>query len=393
MAGRPGSSPWVVLALSGLPGMGPRRLAALLAGRADPAGVWQLIVDGRPPIGPALAEQLGAARPSVVAGWVAAAEQVDLDAFELAHREAGVQVTARGHAGYPRRLRGDREPPGALCRLGDPAALERPTVAIVGTRRCTRYGIDVAHDLGRELAAAGVAVVSGLALGIDGAAHAGALAVQGAPPVAVVATGLDVVYPRRHASLWRRVASQGAIFSEYPLGTRAQAWRFPARNRIVAALADVVVVVESHAQGGSLYTVDEAERRDRPVMAVPGSVRSAASRGTNDLLADGRPPVRDVDDILLELGAALGAPARPEPLPEPPASSAAGTSADPGASRAPLGDDDRAVLDALGWEPATLEHVAVRTGLGLGALSTSLHRLRDLGHLVEQGGWYEQVAR
>jgi DNA processing protein len=382
-----------VLALSGLPGMGPRRLAALLERRADPSEVWQAIVSGRPHIGSALTEQLGAARESVVAGWTAAARTVDLEAFERAHREAGIQVAARGRAGYPRRLRGDREPPGALCCLGDPTALDRPTVALVGTRRCTRYGIDVAHDLGRDLAAAGVAVVSGLALGIDGAAHAGALAADAAPPVAVVATGLDVVYPRRHASLWRRVAASGAIFSEYPLGTRAQAWRFPARNRIVAALADVVVVVESHARGGSLYTVDEAERRDRPVMAVPGPIRSAASRGTNDLLADGRPPVRDVDDVLLELGAVL-----PEAVDDATTSTSTSTNANiaeagAGAALSTLGDDDRAVLEALGWEPATLEHVAVRTGLGLGGLSTTLHRLRDHGHRVEQGGGYERVAR
>jgi DNA processing protein len=235
-----------------------------------------------------------------------------------------------------------------------------------------------------------VAVVSGLALGIDGAAHAGALAADAAPPVAVVATGLDVVYPRRHASLWRRVAAQGAILSEYPLGTRAQAWRFPARNRIVAALADVVVVVESHVRGGSLYTVDEAERRDRPVLAVPGPIRSAASRGTNDLLADGRPPVRDVADVLLELGAVL-----PEVADDSTTSTSSSAAADAGAGAAlsTIGDDERAVLDALGWEPATLEQVAVRTGLGLGTLSTSLHRLRDLGRLVEQGGWYERVAR
>jgi DNA processing protein len=123
---------------------------------------------------------------------------------------------------------------------------------------------------------------------------------------------------------------------------------------------------------------------------VPGPIRSAASRGTNDLLADGRPPVRDVADVLLELGAVL-----PEVADDSTTSTSSSAAADAGAGAAlsTIGDDERAVLDALGWEPATLEQVAVRTGLGLGTLSTSLHRLRDLGRLVEQGGWYERVAR
>jgi DNA protecting protein DprA len=158
----------------------------------------------------------------------------------------------------------------------------------------------VASELARDLAAADVVVVSGLAEGIDGAAHSGVISgdvTTSAPPVAVVGTGVDVVYPRSNRSLWEQVRSRGAIFSESPLGTRPRPRVFPARNRIIAALADVVVVVECHHDGGSMYTVDAAARRGIPVCAVPGSVRSAASSGTNGLLVDGCIPVRDAADV------------------------------------------------------------------------------------------------
>src|SRR5258705_11936294 len=163
----------------------------------------------------------------------------------------------------------------------------------------------MAFELGHDLAAAGVRVVWGLALGIDGAAHAGALAAPGgAPPVAVVGSGPDVVYPRRHADLWRRVVDAGVLFSESPMGAAPEGWRFPLRNRIIAALADVLVVVESRHQGGSRHTVDAAADRDRTILAVPGPVRSPLSADPNELLHQGAGPARDVVDVLVALGLA-----------------------------------------------------------------------------------------
>ena len=159
-------------------------------------------------------------------------------------------------------------------------------MALVGTRAPTRYGIGVAAQFGADLSAAGVSVVSGLALGIDGAAHEGACG-AGAPPVGVVAGGLDHPYPRRHERLWERVASSGVIVSESPAGVPTEKWRFPVRNRLLAALSDVVVVVESRHHGGSRHTVDAAVDRGVPVGAVPGSIRSATSEGANALLAEG----------------------------------------------------------------------------------------------------------
>ena len=170
----------------------------------------------------------------------------------------------------------------------------------MGTRAPTRYGIGVAAQFGADLAAAGVSVVSGLALGIDGAADEGACG-AGAPPIAVVAGGLDHVYPPRHERLWERVASAGVIVSESPAGVPTEKWRFPVRNRLLAALSDVVVVVESRHHGGSRHTVDAAVDRGVPVGAVPGSIRSATSEGTNALLADGAFPVCSSGDILMAL--------------------------------------------------------------------------------------------
>ena len=161
------------------------------------------------------------------------------------------------------------------------------------------------RELGRDLGRAGVRVVSGLALGIDAAAHHGALDAEadgGAPPIGVVGSGLDVTYPRAHGALWTAVAAAGVLVGEAPLGAAPEPWRFPARNRIIAALGSVVVVVESHPRGGSRHTVDAAEARGRQVLAVPGSVRSPASRFTNELLADGCHPARDVTDVLVALG-------------------------------------------------------------------------------------------
>jgi DNA processing protein len=308
---------------------------------------------------------------------------VDVAAMWREYQAAGVAVHVLGGNGYPRVLAEDPEAPAVLFSVGDLEALEGPRVAIIGSRRCTRYGRDVAFELGRDLARLGVRVVSGLALGIDGAAHLGALAAGdgAAPPVAVVGSGLDVVYPRAHARLWHQVAEAGVVLSEAPLGARPEPWRFPARNRILAALADVVVVVESRAKGGSFHTVQAADQRGVPVMAVPGPVRSPVSCYTNELLVSGSAPARDVEDVLVALDLLGRGPAR-RPVD---AFQALPTSPDD--------PDQAALLDALGWQPASLDQLVVRTGLKPGQASVALARLEVGGWVVGQAGWWEQVSR
>ncbi|HLT16520.1 MAG TPA: DNA-processing protein DprA [Acidimicrobiales bacterium] len=374
-------------ALAGLPALGPRRFLALVHHRS-PLDAWALASAGD---AAALARALGGDRDldTLARSWRSAADGVDPLAVLAAHEAADVAVLAHPSVlaeppsppdgpRYPERLVDDPEPPAVLFARGGPVPAG-PSVAIVGTRRCTGTGAGMARELGRELAAAGVHVISGLALGIDGAAHRGALDARSghpdaASPIGVVGSGPDVAYPTRHRDLWEAVAAEGTLLSEAPLGARPAGWRFPCRNRLIAALADVVVVVESHAAGGSLHTVHEAIRRDVDVMAVPGSVRSPAAAGTNQLLAEGCPPVRDAGDVLVALGLVRGRRRRPvehRPLPGP---------------------DAAAVLDALGWEPATFEHLAVRCGLGLAELAVALEELVAGGWVSQHGGWYEQRA-
>jgi DNA processing protein len=364
-------------ALSGLPAMGPARLAAVLS-QWEPAEAWRVVAGGRAVAAPAVAQACRPDPHGVATAWARAAVQVDVGDTWRALGRAGVRVLVRGGAGYPADLVDDQEAPAVLFARGDPEVLAARRVAIVGTRQCTRYGADLARELGRDLAAAGVAVVSGLALGIDGAAHAGALEAGtpgsvATPPVAVVGSGLDVVYPRRHARLWNEVGERGLLLSEAPLGARPEPWRFPVRNRVIAALAEAVVVVESHVRGGSLHTVDAALARDRPVLAVPGSVRSSASAFPNALLADGCAPVRDALDVLVVLGlSTCSAPTFPQ--------------------RPPPTGEEASVLAAVGWEPATLDEVVARSGLTPGRAGLLLARLEEGGWLVGRGGWWERLA-
>ncbi|MCU1499682.1 MAG: processing protein DprA [Acidimicrobiales bacterium] len=377
-----------LVALALLPGMGPATvLRCHLEGGAVDA--WAALVAGRPTRVPALAALLQrprAARPDALA---AAARRVHPPVELARHRADGRRVLVLGAAGYPDRLADDPAPPAVLFASGGLDALTGPTVALVGTRNATRAGRELARSLGRDLAVAGVAVISGLALGIDGAAHEGALRAvvpaeadetQGADgpcapgrPVGVVAAGLDVVYPRSHLDLHRNVMGAGVLVSETPLGLRPTAWRFPARNRIIAALADAVVVVESRATGGSMLTAGQALDRGTPVLAVPGHPSSPSAAGPNDLLFDGATIARSADDILDAIGIpAIGRPASREP------------------GAVPLSSAQRAVLVALGELPAALPEILVRSQLDLEAASEALLLLETQGRVVRSGGWYEQ---
>lgn len=362
--------------LAGLPGLGPSGLRRLLD-EHDPATAWARATSGD--AGGLLGREGGAEGGAErAARW---ARQRHRDPLEVAdaHDEAGVAVLLRTDPRYPDRLRDDPASPAVLFVAGALPLPWGPAVAIVGTRRCTGVGAGFARELGEELASVGVTVVSGLALGIDGAAHRGALdAVASArtgvaAPVGVVGSGLDVVYPARHRALWAAVAATGSLCSEAPLGVRPAAWRFPARNRVLAALADVVVVVESHAAGGSLHTVDEALARDVPVLVAPGSVRNPAAAGTNRLLAEGCHPVRDTTDVLVALGLSGAGAARPDPRPAP-------------------SEEGARLLDAFDWEPATLDQLVVRSGLGVAAVAVHLDELVEGGWVAPDGPWYERVA-
>jgi DNA processing protein len=354
------------VALALLPGVGPARLLTMLRACAGPAAAWAAVLEGKAPT----------ADHRLRAQWRAAAMRLNPDAALRRCVAADIAVTWIGSHAHPPVLANDHEPPAVAFHRGDPAVTRAgPRVAIVGTRRCTAYGTEVARAMGSELAAAGVVVVSGLALGVDGAAHVGALTAEGAPVIGVVGSGLDVVYPRQHKALWNAVAERGLLIGEAPPGAAPERWRFPARNRIIAAIADAVVVVESHTRGGSLSTVDAALARDRPILAVPGSVRSPASMGTNELLAQGATPARDAGDVLVALG--LNA-----------ASTAAAHGAAPPGRAPPADPVEAAVLAALATEPATTDLVAARAGVSLGAAATALARMQATGRVRADGSWW-----
>jgi DNA processing protein len=326
-----------------------------------------------------LLEAAAGPRASFVADALA---RRDLDAERVAIDRAGTTPVCQHSGHYPPLLEELDDAPAVLFAAGSgdcSETLERldrvhaePAVAVVGTRNPSPYGREVAHALGRGLGAAGVPVVSGLALGIDGTAHRGCLTGNGMP-VAVLACGPDVAYPRRHRLLHRQVREHGLVLAELPPGTHPFRWSFPARNRIMAGLARMTVVVEAADPSGSLITSDFARDLGRSVAAVPGHVTSRVARGTNGLLRDGAVPITGPADVLDEL---FGAGARPLCVP------GERSMPDPGD---PLLSD---VLHAA--ERHTLvAAIAAEVGTTVGRARGALGRLESEGYLVRRdlGGW------
>jgi DNA processing protein len=293
----------------------------------------------------------------------------DVAAYLRALEEAGLRWLSRSDPRFPARLASIHDPPPGLFLRGTagPELLADPSVAVVGARSCSDYGAHVARSLGRELAAAGVVVVSGLARGVDGWAHRGALDATG-KTVAVLGCGIDRDYPRAHASLAQQIAATGLIVSEYPPGVAPAPWRFPARNRIVAGLAAATVVVEARERSGALITADLALEEGRDVLAVPGEITSALSDGTNALLRLGATPVTGVADVLEVIGVS---PHDPVGLPPPDGAAAL-------------------VLAAVDAGAATTDEVARATGLGSGAAAAALTELELAGLVESQAGVYRR---
>jgi len=283
--------------------------------------------------------------------------------------ERGYRWIDRADECFPSRLRTIHDPPPGLFVRGatPPSLLERPAVAIVGARACSAYGTAVALAFGRELAAAGVVVVSGLARGVDAAAHRGAL--DAGETVAVLGCGIDRDYPRSHASLAAAIAQRGLIVSEYPPGVEPAPWRFPARNRIVAGITAATVVVEARERSGALITADLALDEGREVFAVPGEITSRLSSGTNALLRLGATPATCTEDVLSAIGV------EPAPVESP-----------------PLQGSLAAVHDAVADGPVGIDELARRTGLAPGNLAAALTELELLGLVGEAEGLYRARA-
>jgi DNA processing protein len=283
--------------------------------------------------------------------------------------QLGIRWLARTDSRFPHGLGAIFDPPpGLFLRGAAPVELlGAPSVAVVGARSCSAYGAQVARMLGRELAAAGLVVVSGMARGIDGEAHRGALEAGGAT-VAVLGCGVDRDYPAAHADLARRIRERGLVVSEYAPGVEPAPWRFPARNRVIAGLAAVTVVVEARERSGALITADLALEEGREVFAVPGEITSFLSDGTNRLLALGAAPLTRVDDVLRSFGIERRDDAA-----------------------ADIGDAARQVLARLRDAPLGADELARVTDFDAGALAAALSELEVAGLVAEAAGVYRAV--
>jgi DNA processing protein len=344
--------------------MRPERLVAVLTRWPDPLEAVAAVRAGA--AGAALPP--GTREPHRIATeWAA---RIDPGAAAARLARHGARALWCGGPDYPVD-EGIDDRPGVMLTTGErPDVLARPRVAVVGTRAATPHGLADAREIGAVLARAGVVVVSGLAIGIDGAAHEGALDAGGAA-IGVIATGLDVVYPRRHGRLHDRVRAAGLLVSEQDFGTRPHPAQFPVRNRIIAALADVVVVVEASLGGGAMSTARRALDYGRDLAVVPASRRNPAASGSNRLFADGAHPLLEPDDVLTLLGLTAGATRMP--------SRSRGRLA--GTTR-----EERSILRALGGEPATADEIASRTGLGPGPIAMTIATLARSGLVTRAHG-------
>lgn len=353
------------LALIRAPGIGPARSVQLLEAFHTAEGIFSAGPRGWRSIGLEANRFEGLAKPD----W-------DLVEQDLRWLDApGRDLITIEDPRYPVLLRETTGAPLALFTQGDPELLPLPQLGIVGARSASPQGLENARAFAAELAKRGLIVTSGLALGIDGAAHQGALEVDGLT-TAVFGTGLDRVYPARHRDLAHRIAEKGLLVSEFSPGVSGQAGHFPRRNRIISGLSLGVLVVEATLESGSLITARFANEQGRDVFAIPGSIHNAMARGCHRLIRQGAKLVETVDDILEEIAPHIArhAPAR---------------------AKAAEGDpQDAALLAAFGDDPLSFDQIITRSGLSVDALSTALLRLEMDGQVVAaSGGRYQRVKR
>ena len=282
----------------------------------------------------------------------------------------GFRFLGRSDRGFPPLLRAIHDPPPGLFLRGsaDPALLACPAVAVVGARACSAYGRQVARSLGRDLASAGLVVVSGLARGVDAEAHRGALEAHGST-VGVLGCGIDRDYPAAHRELARQIAETGLVVSEYAPGVEPAPWRFPARNRIVAGLCAATVVVEARERSGALITADFALEEGREVLAVPGEITSALSAGSNALLRLGATPLTCAQDVLESFGLVVAAPSPPD-----------------------LGQTAARVLEHVREGAAGADELARASGLGASELAVALTELELAGLVREEDGVFRAAS-
>lgn len=359
-----------LVALSLVSGVGPGRIRALLARFGSATAVMNA--------SPSALKQVSGV------GSQTARSILDFDDFaavdQQLERAAQMEATliTPWDGRFPRPLRQIYDPPALLWMRGTLISSDRKAIAIVGTRRCTEYGRRQAYRFARALTERGFTIVSGLAYGVDGAAHRGALE-AGGRTVAVLGSGVNRIYPAKHTSLAQDIIDQGAVLSEFPLDAAPDAPNFPARNRIISGLSAGTLVVESHAEGGSLITARLAVEQNREVFAVPSALGSNAGVGTNRLIQRGHAKlVTDVEDILEEL--------RPEAIPEMPSDEPSDPALSSEAPAVELNGVEQKLYEALDTEPAHIDVVCAETGIDASTALVYLLSLEFKGLVRQMAG-------
>jgi DNA processing protein len=351
------------------PGITAPRLSAITAASPD----LEVIDDADP----AVLRRLGLS--TAAADWFAAPDLARIEADLRWLDASGATLLAVTDEAYPELLRQSPDAPPLLFVLGDLGALGEPQIAMVGSRNPTAGGVATARDFASKFARAGITVTSGLALGIDAACHEGALA-GGGLTIAVLGCGLDQIYPAKHEALAERIAASGAVVSEFPPGTAPLPGHFPQRNRIIAGLSAGTVVVEAATRSGSLITARLAGTAGREVFALPGSIHNERARGCHELIRQGAKLVECVEDVLCDLKISFESQLLASPVTvakKPP----------------PLDKAYKILLDALAFEPASVDCLIERTGLNSESISSMLLILELEGHVAPHpGGRYSRMA-
>jgi DNA processing protein len=363
MSADPGLAGWLQLTLS--PGLGNATIRELLKRFGLPERV---LAANRSALAPLVgAEALGALDSAPVAKAIESA---------LAWLEQpGHALITLADTAYPRLLLEIADPPPVLYCRGRLELLERPALAVVGSRNASAQGASNAEQFARSFSAAGLTIVSGLAQGIDAAAHRGGLAGEGAT-IAVLGTGVDVIYPRANEALAEDIAARGLLLSEFPLGTKALAYNFPRRNRLISGLAQGCLVVEAALASGSLITARTAADQGREVFAIPGSIHSPMSKGCHALIKTGAKLVESAEDVLSELAAFRRTGFASTRAPAPAAGDA----------------DDEPLLACMGFDPVDVDSLCARASLPAEKISAELLRLELAGRIAAlPGGLYQRL--
>lgn len=380
-AGVPETSPDVAdwLALVAAPGVGPRTIERLIAQLGTPAAVREASTQ--------TLRDLGLNSDSIRA--LRCPDQAALDQALAWAERPQAHILTRSDPRYPALLGEIPAPPGVLYVRGDPLVLAEPQIAIVGSRNPTPQGQQITRELANRLAGLGLVVTSGLAVGVDAAAHQGAL--EGGRTIAVLGTGPDQVYPASHRDLARRIAAAGALVSEYGPGEGPRARNFPRRNRLISGLSLATLVTEAALQSGSLITARHALEQGREVLAVPGSVRNPLARGCHALIREGARLVEDAEQVLEELAPLLHGLWE---APRASSSDVASTPPDPAPpdGAAGLDPDYRRLLATMGYDAMATDELVRLTGLPIQSLSSMLLVLELEGHVSSvPGGRYCRV--